>query len=76
MLIPAGDPYYYICTGTWGVSDTVRGHEKGSHFTSTDKAKYTYTPYMPAGKYKVEFFNRNGWSSILRTDCERKCANK
>ncbi|MBQ7039208.1 MAG: hypothetical protein IJN39_01430, partial [Clostridia bacterium] len=57
MLIPAGDPFYYVASGMWGQSDSAKGHDGGvSHYTSTPKGKYTYTPYMPAGKYKVEIF--------------------
>lgn len=57
MLIPAGDPFYYTASGTWGQSDSAKGYEGGaSHYTSTSKGKYTYTPFMPAGKYKVELF--------------------
>ena len=57
MLIPAGDPFYYVASGTWGKTDSAKGYDDGlSHFTSTPKGKFTYTPFMPAGKYKVEIF--------------------
>ncbi len=64
MLIPASNPLYCKHDGAWSVSNAAVGYDgSGSYYASKKDNSFTYLPYMPAGKYKVEIFKSvHEWS--------------
>ncbi len=57
MLIPANDPIYAKQNGEWKETFVAVGYNGiSSYYASASGSSFTYTPYMPAGKYKVEIF--------------------
>ena len=57
MVIPAENSLYCKQKGEWAQTNAAPGYNSPlSYYCSSNNGSFIYTPYMPAGKYKVEIF--------------------
>lgn len=56
MVIPASNEYFAELKGNWTHTGVTGHNGNGSYYAGGSGAYAKYIPFMPAGKYKVEYF--------------------